>query len=63
MGLLRGGKADGCGDHRVVMALATAALRCKNGAVITGAESVRKSYPDFFRDYNCLGGKAYELGK
>ncbi len=63
MELLRGGKADGCGDHRVIMALATAALRCEKESVITDAESVRKSYPGFFHDYNRLGGKAYELGK
>ncbi len=44
------------------MALSVAALRAESGTVLTDAESVRKSYPDFFRDYNRLGGKAYELG-
>lgn len=59
---LRGGQAEGRNDHRIVMALSVAALRAESGTVLTDAESVRKSYPDFFRDYNRLGGKAYELG-
>ena len=63
VGLLRGGRAEGRGDHRVVMALAVAALRAEGETVLTDAQSVRKSYPDFFRDYNRLGGKAYDLGK
>ena len=59
---LRGGRAEGCGDHRVVMALAVAALRAKGETIVTDAESIRKSYPDFFRDYNRLGGNAYVMG-
>ena len=61
-GRLRGGEASGRGDHRVVMALAAAALIADGGVVVTDAESVRKSYPNFFRDYNRLGGKADDLG-
>ncbi len=60
---LRGGKADGCNDHRVVMALSVAALRSAGETVLTDAQSVRKSYPDFFLDYNRLGGKAYAVGQ
>lgn len=59
---LRGGTAEGFGDHRIVMALAVAALRSEGEVILTDAHSVRKSYPDFFRDYNRLGGKAYVLG-
>ena len=55
---LAGGEADGANDHRVVMALAVAALRAAGPCTVTGAESIRKSYPDFFRDYNMLGGIA-----
>ena len=55
---LAGGKADGANDHRVVMALAVAALRAAGPCTVTGAESIRKSYPDFFRDYKMLGGIA-----
>ena len=55
---LTGGKVDGCGDHRIVMAAAVAALGCSGDVIITGAEAVEKSYPDFFKDYTMLGGKA-----
>ncbi|HEX3016570.1 MAG TPA: 3-phosphoshikimate 1-carboxyvinyltransferase [Caproicibacter sp.] len=59
---LHGGKAEGCNDHRVVMALAVAALKSNGETVLTDAQSIRKSYPDFFRDYTRLGGKAYDMG-
>lgn len=61
-GRLRGGEARGRGDHRIVMALAAAALISDGDVTVTDAGSVRKSYPDFFRDYNLLGGKADDLG-
>lgn len=52
------GTADGCNDHRIVMALAIAALQGSNPTIITDANSVAKSYPNFFEEYNRLGGKA-----
>lgn len=55
-GGLTGGTVDACGDHRIVMAAAIAALRCKGDVVIEGAEAVRKSYPSFFEEYERLGG-------
>lgn len=44
-----------CGhnDHRVIMALSL--LASQVGGVITEAEAVRKSYPDFFLDLKRLG--------
>ncbi len=60
---LTAGKADGCRDHRVVMALAVAASRADGGVTISDSESVSKSYPAFFDDYRRLGGKAYDLGR
>ena len=30
-------------------------------SVITGAEAINKSYPEFFNDFNKLGGKANVL--
>ena len=53
---LRGGVVDGANDHRIVMAAAIAATRCESPVTIQGAEAVRKSYPDFWRDYGNLGG-------
>ncbi len=55
---LQGGKADGYNDHRIVMALAVAAIKAQDCVTVTDAQSIRKSYPDFFKNYNTLGGKA-----
>ena len=46
------------GDHRIAMAFAIGALGCERPVVITGAESIIKSYPNFFRDFKTLGGTA-----
>lgn len=57
-GNMHGGTVDSCGDHRIVMAAAIAALGCNGDVIIKGAEAVEKSYPDFFEDYKNLGGVA-----
>ncbi len=44
-------------DHRIAMMAAVAATVCKAPVQITGAEAVKKSYPDFWRDFAALGGK------
>jgi 3-phosphoshikimate 1-carboxyvinyltransferase len=46
-GPLQGGVVDGRGDHRVVMALAAAALGAAGPVEITGAESAAVTYPGF----------------
>lgn len=57
-GKVNGGKVKGCNDHRIVMSFAVLA-QAANGAVeIDDAQSINKSYPNFFEDYNSLGGKA-----
>ena len=61
-GFLRGGTVDAQNDHRLVMAAAIAALRCKGDVSILGAEAVSKSYPAFFQDYIALGGIANSAG-
>ncbi|MCD7872279.1 MAG: 3-phosphoshikimate 1-carboxyvinyltransferase [Clostridiales bacterium] len=53
-----GAEINGYNDHRIVMAFAVAALFAKGKTVITDANSINKSYPEFFDDYNKLGGKA-----
>lgn len=55
---LSGGTADSAGDHRIAMCAAIAATICKEPVIIRNADSVEKSYPDFFRDYINLGGTA-----
>ncbi len=54
--LIEGGHYDSYGDHRIVMALAIAAIRAKSPLIIHHAEAVSKSYPSFFEDYQKLGG-------
>lgn len=58
-GSLRGGcEVNGYNDHRIVMSMAVAALICEEPIIITDAEAVSKSYPDFFDIYRSLGGRA-----
>lgn len=55
---LDGGETDSFNDHRIAMAAAVAACRCKGDVIIRNADATKKSYPGFFDDYNKLGGKA-----
>ncbi len=48
-------------DHRVAMALAMAATRCEKPVILEGAESVKKSYPHFWAEYQRVGGKIKEV--
>lgn len=47
---------DSWNDHRIVMALAIAAMRADGPIRITNAEAINKSYPTFFEDYVKLKG-------
>lgn len=60
---LRGGFAQGYNDHRIVMALSVAAIKADGLVTITDRESINKSYPTFFKDYNALGGMAASEAK
>lgn len=54
-GAIRGGvEVDSHGDHRMAMTLAVAGLLSDGGVTIHGAESVAKSYPDFFETLQML---------
>lgn len=57
-----GAKLDGCRDHRIVMAMSILGLAAQGVTHISDADSVRKSYPAFFRDYTSLGGRADVVG-
>ncbi|MCL1880202.1 MAG: 3-phosphoshikimate 1-carboxyvinyltransferase [Actinomycetia bacterium] len=48
---LRGGRADAWGDHRIAMSMALAAIRCERPVELSGWQSVRKSYPGFWEDF------------
>ena len=56
-----GAEVDAYNDHRIAMMAAIAATRCERPVTLTGAESVNKSYPNFWEDYVNLGGKITEV--
>lgn len=58
---LEGGEVDSFNDHRIAMAMAVASTRCTKPLIITGAECVSKSYPNFWKDFRALGGIAEEI--
>lgn len=51
---LSGARCESHGDHRIAMALATAALFAKSESAINGAEAVEVSFPGFFDLLNGL---------
>jgi len=58
---LKGGcEVQSHGDHRIAMMLAIIAQRCARPIIINEYKCVSKSYPNFFRDYEILGGKINE---
>ena len=56
-GLAGGVTVDSHNAHRIAMMAAIAATRCAAPVTIIGAECVAKSYPDFWEDYERLGGQ------
>ena len=58
-GKMKGGcRVSGYNDHRIVMSMAVAALSCEEPVIISDAEAIQKSYPDFFDEWRRLGGRA-----
>jgi len=56
-GQIMGGKVSANNDHRISMALSLMGLVSKEAVEIDGWESITKSYPDFFKDLEEVGGK------
>jgi 3-phosphoshikimate 1-carboxyvinyltransferase len=54
---LHGGTVDSHNDHRIAMMAAIAATAATGPVTITDAGSVAKSYPNFWEDYEALGGQ------
>ena len=46
---------EGCNDHRMIMSSAILAVFL-NGGKLKGITAIQKSYPDFFLDFERLGG-------
>lgn len=57
---LNSARVDAHHDHRIAMALAIAALQVDGGLQISGAASVKKSYPGFFGELQKIRTKVYE---
>ena len=53
---LEGGEVDSYGDHRIAMSAAIASCLCREPVYISNPIAVTKSYPDFYKDFDLLGG-------
>ena len=60
-GSLSGGTVDGAGDHRIVMAAATARGISDGDITVLGARAAGKSYPTYFDDHTLLKGASHEI--
>lgn len=59
--MLKGNQSfESFNDHRIVMAIAIAAIKADGPVTILNAEAVSKSYPKFFEVYQNLGGDIHE---
>ena len=56
-GAVKGAKVHSRHDHRIAMACAVAGLRADSEMIIEDAQAIDKSYPDFYRDLQQLGGE------
>ena len=56
---LKGGTVDAWGDHRIAMMAAVASCACDAPVMITGANAVRKSYPQFWEELAALGKEVH----
>jgi 3-phosphoshikimate 1-carboxyvinyltransferase len=54
---LKGAEVSSHNDHRIAMATAIAGLKADNEMIITAAEAVNKSYPQFWEHIKSLGAK------
>ena len=54
-GKLNGAKVDGWSDHRVIMSLAIAGLVAQGKTVISGAEHMDVTFPDFVQKMGSIG--------
>jgi 3-phosphoshikimate 1-carboxyvinyltransferase len=55
-GGVKGGTVHSRHDHRIAMACAVGALKAEGEVTIEDAEAIDKSYPDFYRHLQELGG-------
>lgn len=58
---LAGGTVCAAGDHRIAMMAAVVAAGCAEPVTVLQAQAAQKSYPDFWKHYQLLGGKTEVL--
>ena len=58
---LNGGVVNGYNDHRIVMSASILSTLCNEDVIITDSNAVEKSYPDYFADFNKMGGNVNVL--
>ena len=61
-GAVKGARVHARHDHRIAMACAVAALRADRELIIEDAQAIDKSYPDFYRDLQQMGGEIKSFG-
>jgi len=52
---VKGGEVHSNNDHRIAMACAVAGLKATSDTIISDADAINKSYPDFYDDLQKLG--------
>ena len=60
-GPLKGASVDSCGDHRMAMSLAIAALGAEGKTLVSSTQCVSKTFPSFLQDFQALGANMEEL--
>ena len=60
-GTVQSGSANSFNDHRIAMSTAVLACGVEGVSKVIDAQSVRKSYPNFFEDLQKVGGIVYDL--
>ncbi len=58
---LLGNTVDSHNDHRIVMSLAIASILCDGEVIITDANAINKSYPNFFCELKKLGADVVQV--
>jgi 3-phosphoshikimate 1-carboxyvinyltransferase len=59
----KGGIVDSHNDHRIAMALAILGLNSEADITIQNSDCISKSYPDFFIDFQKLGGEIVRINE
>ncbi|HEY5370026.1 MAG TPA: 3-phosphoshikimate 1-carboxyvinyltransferase [Hanamia sp.] len=60
---VKGAKVSSHNDHRIAMATAVAGLSAKGNTIISDAEAINKSYPDFYKDLKSIKRNSGEAKK